>query len=95
MLPEFVGPTVSASNKMLFGSIYILIFDRHELSIQDVRLRIADCEKVAFHIREPDVFLSTSRNTPSLVFTSLTPLTCIVVSAMERRSISNPKLLSV
>ena len=50
MLSEFVGPTLSASNKMLFGSIYILIFDRHELSIQDVHLSIADCEKVAFHI---------------------------------------------
>ena len=50
MLPEFVGTTVSALNKMLFGSIYILIFDRHELSIQDVHLGIADCEKVAFHV---------------------------------------------
>lgn len=50
VLPEFVGPTVSALNKMLFGSIYILIFDRHELSIQDAHLSIADCEKMAFHI---------------------------------------------
>ena len=37
-------------NEMLFGSIYILIFDRHELSIQDAHLSIADCEKMAFHI---------------------------------------------
>ena len=48
-----------------------------------------------FTLPEPEAFRSISNWTPSVVFTSRVPLPCIVWSAMERRSIRSPNLLSV
>ena len=50
VLPEDVGPTISALNGMLFVSIYILTLHRLEPFVHDVHLSIADCESVAIHI---------------------------------------------
>ena len=48
-----------------------------------------------FAFPEPVVFLSIARCTPSFVLTRRWPLPCIVVSAIDLRSIKRPNLLSV
>ena len=48
-----------------------------------------------FVIPEPDAVLSISSCTPSCALTNRWPLPCMVVSAIERRSIQRPNLLAV
>ena len=83
-------PTISALNGMLFGSIYILILHRLELSVHNVHLSIVDCENVASHIsgaRCLSVDLEEHAVFPSLVVIRRMPLPCIVASAMKRKPI--------
>ena len=48
-----------------------------------------------FTVPEPVVFLSIASCTPSCVLTRRWPLPCILVSAIDRRSIKRPNLLPV
>ena len=74
---------------LLFGSIYIQIY----ITESNCLLMMFNCASLIgkmwqFFFPEPEVFLSISRCTQSLVFSRWIPLPCIEVSAIEQRSIS-------
>ena len=76
---------------LLFGSIYIQIY----ITESNCLPMMFNCASLIgkmwqFFFPEPEVFLSISRCTQSLVFSRWTPLPCIEVSALEQRSISTP-----
>ena len=76
-------------NVVVWVHLYWNIHHRIELPSDDVQLYIADWTW-QFFFPKPEVFLSISRCTQSLVFSRWTPLPCIEVSTMEQRSISTP-----
>ena len=74
---------------LLFGSIYIQIY----ITESNCLPMMFNCASLIgkmwqFFFPEPEVFLSISRCTQSLVFSRWIPLPCIEVSAIEQRSIS-------
>ena len=74
---------------LLFGSIYIQIY----ITESNCLPMTFNCASLIgkmwqFFFPEPEVFLSISRCTQSLVFSRWIPLPCIEVSAIEQRSIS-------
>ena len=74
---------------LLFGSIYIQIY----VTESNCLPMMFNCASLIgkmwqFFFPEPEVFLSISRCTQSLVFSRWIPLPCIEVSAIEQRSIS-------
>ena len=74
---------------LLFGSIYIQIYIKESNCLP----MMFNCASLIgkmwqFFFPEPEVFLSISRCTQSLVFSRWIPLPCIEVSAIEQRSIS-------
>ena len=74
---------------LLFGSIYIQI----NITESNCLPMMFNCASLIgkmwqFFFPEPEVFLSISRCTQSLVFSRWIPLPCIEVSAIEQRSIS-------
>ena len=74
---------------LLFGSIYIQIY----ITESNCLPMMFNCASLIgkmwqFFFPEPEVFLSISRCTQSLVFSRWIPLSCIEVSAIEQRSIS-------
>ena len=81
---------------LLFGSIYIQIY----ITESNCLPMMFNCASLIgkmwqFFFPEPEVFLSISRCTQSLVFSRWIPLPCIEVSAIEQRSIitSNQRIL--
>ena len=74
---------------LLFGSIYIQIY----ITESNCLPMMFNCASLIgkmwqFFFPEPEVFLSISRCTQSLVFSRWIPLPCIEVSAIEQRSLS-------
>ena len=74
---------------LLFGSIYIQIY----ITESNCLPMMFNCTSLIgkmwqFFFPEPEVFLSISRCTQSLVFSRWIPLPCIEVSAIEQRSLS-------
>ena len=74
---------------LLFGSIYIQIY----ITESNCLPMMFNCASLIgkmwqFFFPQPEVFLSISRCTQSLVFSRWIPLPCIEVSAIEQRSIS-------
>ena len=81
---------------LLFGSIYIQIY----ITESNCLPMMFNCASLIgkmwqFFFPEPEVFLSISRCTQSLVFSRWIPLPCIEVSAIEQRliSTSNQRIL--
>ena len=98
VLPEFVGPTMTALNGMLFGFIAVSVFQyvRFKFIIQNVELFVRKDEKM-WQLTEPDPdpFHWIFRSTPPFELSSRRPLPSILPSLVERRSMNSPNLSPV